>query len=82
MIRKLLSLITGRPIVALQDFDGEVVWRLAFKTPWGWQAMRGLGSTPVSLNPDGTCRHNYTRRWWSAAPLPECKRAFHAERRD
>lgn len=39
-MRKLITLILGWKVVALRDFDGQVVFRLAQPTPFGMGCFR------------------------------------------
>lgn len=65
--RRFLAFLTGRPLVGLVDFDGEVNVRLVRRSYFGEpMATRcGLGVRVVSLMPDGTIRPRcYVERWF------------------
>lgn len=64
MIR-IWAFITGRKIVFLKDFEGEIYVSLARKTPFGYCApiywFTGTGC--VTLEEDGTCGNSYISNW-------------------
>ncbi len=62
MFCEVLSFLTGRPVVYLQDHEGEVYKALATQTPFGLTAK--VGSRMFTLKEDGTvfgC--SYVQRW-------------------
>jgi hypothetical protein len=73
MIRRLLSLLTGRPLVWLQDHDGEVHLRIAKRTPFGLSARRwSLGVYDCFLREDGSVLGPcYVMRWMPDTSTPE-----------
>ena len=64
---KIISLITGRKIIWLEDMDGETYRTLLKTTPFGnkahvyWLTRTGF----VNLNDDGTCTglSSYIKKW-------------------
>lgn len=60
---KFIAWITGRKVVWIQDFDGEVNLRIVKETPFGLVGSRMLGARMV-LNLDGTVRYpSYVKSW-------------------
>lgn len=56
-------------LVALRDFDGKSVARIAKPDAWGtlYAERQGMGVHPVSLNSDGTIKdhrgYEYVKEW-------------------
>lgn len=67
MILKLISLLTGRKIVWLEDFEGETYRTIERETPFGKKAyvywFTRIGD--VKLNEDGTTSGSslYVKKW-------------------
>ena len=62
MFCEVLSFLTGRPVVYLQDYEGEVYKALAKQTPFGLTAR--VGSRIFSLNEDGTVFGGTYVKFW------------------
>jgi len=66
-MRKLYAFLTGRTAVALRDFDGEITYSYAYRTPFGELVCKrhfGLGDPDCVLNEDGTVSGaSYVKRW-------------------
>lgn len=61
----LFAKLTGRKLVYLQDFDGEITLATARVTPFGLVAKRmgPLDEKQCICLSDGTCNHPYVDRW-------------------
>ncbi len=62
MFCEVLSFLTGRPVVYLQDYEGEVYKALAKQTPFGLTAK--IGSKMITLNEDGTVFGGIYVKFW------------------
>lgn len=69
-IMKVIGFLTRREVVALKDFDNDVVYRVVRKDAWGTMTAErmggfaGKGISKVTLNPDGTVSGNlFTEHW-------------------
>ena len=59
---KIIAKLTGKTLVATLDYDGEVQYKLATKSPFGEYYIKRYGY-PVQLNEDGTAAKCYIKQW-------------------
>jgi len=66
MFRKIYALLTGRKVVCIIDFDGEVNYRVVKETPFGYIGSR-MTCTKMLLNFDGTVMYPVYTKYWKFA---------------
>ena len=66
MLLEIISFFTGRKIVYLEDFEGEVYKTIEERNPFGTRTAYIFPFVRVgcrTLNDDGTVSNSYIKRW-------------------